>query len=55
MKHSSEDEGLFWSPVYDVDRELEKVFRDMGGHASRLAFIRVYRNLIIDDKKLRMR
>ena len=49
------DEGVFWLPIYGIDRELEKLFHDVGGHTSQLACIDGYTNLIIDDEKLRMR
>ena len=48
------DSGVFWSPIYGIDRELKKLFREMGGRASHIAFRDGYTNLIIDDKKLRM-
>jgi len=38
-----------------VDRELEKMFCDVGGHASKLAFVLGKSSLIIDDEKLRGR
>ena len=34
---------------------MEKLFRDLGGKPSHIGFVDVYTNLIIDDKKLRMR
>ena len=34
---------------------MEKVFRDIGGQASSLAFVKGYTKLIVDDEKLRMR
>lgn len=49
------DSGVFWRPVYGIDRELEKLFRDVGGRTSHIGFVDGYTNLIIDDKKLRMR
>jgi hypothetical protein len=47
--------GVFWSPIYGIDRELEKLFRDVGGRTSHIAFVDGYTDLIIDDEKLRMR
>ena len=31
--HRTEDleVGVFWSPIYGIDRELEKLFRDVRG------------------------
>jgi len=49
------EDGVFWSPIYGIDRELEKLFRDVGGRTSDIAFINGYTDLIIDDKKLCMR
>ncbi len=48
------ESGVFWSPIYGIDRELEKLFRDVGGRTSQIAFIDGYTDLIIDDEKLRM-
>jgi len=49
------EEGIFWKPVYGFDRELEKMFRDVGGRTSSIAFVEGYSNLIIDDEKLHLR
>jgi hypothetical protein len=46
--------GVYWSPIYGIDRELEKLFRDVGGRTSHIAFIDGYTDLIIDEQ-LRMR
>jgi len=40
--------------MYGIYRELEKIFRDVGGWTSHSAFVDGYTNLIIDDEKLRM-
>ncbi|EJK77849.1 hypothetical protein THAOC_00289 [Thalassiosira oceanica] len=48
-------DSISFAQVYQHDRELEKLFRDLGGHVSGLAFIRAVTQLIIDDDKLRMR
>ena len=47
--------GVFWRPVFGIDRELEKLFRDVGGRTADICFVDGYTNLIIDDEKLRMR
>ena len=49
------EDAVFWRPVFGVDRELEKLFRDVGGRTSEICFVEGYTNLIIDDEKLRMR
>jgi hypothetical protein len=49
------EDSVFWRPVFGIDRELEKLFRDVGGRTSDICFIEGYTNLIIDDEKLRMR
>jgi hypothetical protein len=46
--------GVFWRPVFGIDRELEKLFRDVGGRTAHICFVDGYTNLIIDDEKLRM-
>jgi len=51
---SKADSGVFWRPVYGVDRELEKLFRDVGGRTADICFVDGYTNLIIDDEKLGM-
>ena len=48
------DIGVFWLPIYGIGRELEKLFRDVEGITSHIAFIDGYNNLIINDEKLRM-
>lgn len=48
-------DSIWFPPIYDHDRELEKLFRDMGGHVSGLAFVLGLTQLIIDDDKTRMR
>ena len=54
-KKSNNDETLHFSPVYERDRELDKVFWDFGGHASRIAFIKGWTHLLVDDDKTRLR
>ena len=54
-KKSNNDETLHFSPVYERDRELDKVFWDFGGHASRIAFIKGWSHLLVDDDKTRLR
>ena len=54
-KKSNTDKTLHFSPVYERDRELDKVFWDFGGHASRIAFIKGWSHLLIDDNKTRLR
>jgi hypothetical protein len=49
------EDAVFWRPVFGIDRELEKLFRDVGGRTSEICFSEGYSNLIIDDEKLRMR
>jgi len=49
------DGGEFWRSVYDIDRELKKLFSDIRGRTSHVHFIDGYTNLAIDNKKLRMR
>ena len=49
------NDSITFASVYWHDRELEKLFRDLGGHVSGLAFICGLTQLIIDDDKLRMR
>ena len=36
LKSAADDgeEGVFWRPVFGIDRELEKLFRDVGGRTS---------------------
>ena len=51
------DDGVFWRPVYRIDRELEKLFGDVGdvgGRTADIYFIEGFTNLIIDNKELRM-
>ena len=48
------DGGVFWSPIYGTDQKLKKLFRDVGGRTSHIAFIAGHTNLIINDEKLRM-
>ena len=48
------DNGAFLRPIYSIDRELEKLFHDVGGQTSHIAFIDGFANLIIDDDKLGM-
>ena len=48
------DTGVFWCPIYGIDRELEKLFHDVGGRTSHITFVDRCANLIIDDEKLRM-
>lgn len=31
--------GIFWKPVYGLDRELETLFCNFGGHTSEIANI----------------
>ena len=50
-----DDEVLTFDSVYRIDRELEKLFRDLGGHASRLAHIEGVTDMMIDDEKTRTR
>ena len=50
-----DDEVLTFDSVYRIDRELEKLFRDLGGHASRLAHIEGVTDKMIDDEKTRTR
>ena len=47
--------SLYYNPVYGTDRELEKLFRDIGSHTSKLAYIQGLTDCIIDDEKLRQR
>ena len=54
-RNQDSEDGVFWTPIYGIDRELEKLFRDVGGRTSHIAFINGYTDLIIDDEKLRMR
>ncbi len=49
------EEGVFWTPVYSIDHELKKLFRDVGGWTWHIAFVKGYTDLIIDDEKLRLR
>jgi hypothetical protein len=49
------EDAVFWRPVFGIDRELEKLVRDVGGRTSEICFVEGYSNLIIDDEKLRMR
>merc|ERR1712087_406057 len=46
---------LHFQEVYGHDYELEKMLRDVGGHASKLAFIRGITSLLIDDEKMQSR
>merc|ERR1711933_201214 len=55
QKTNDDDEALHFSAVYERDRELDKVFWDFGGHASRIAFIKGWSHLLIDDDKTRLR
>ena len=55
QKLNRDDECLFFAPVYGIDRDLEQLFRDLGGQASRLAYIEGLTNGIIDDEKTRGR
>ena len=41
------EDGVFWSPIYGIDRELEKLFRDVGGWTSDIAFVNGYTDMII--------
>ena len=52
---SSGDNTLHFQEVYGHDYELEKMLRDVGGHASKLAFIRGVSSLLIDDEKMQSR
>ena len=53
---SEQDEDtLCWNPVYDTDREMEKLFVQFGNHSATLVFVEGYTDLIIDDEKLCMR
>jgi hypothetical protein len=53
-KADQTDDGVFWSPIYGVDQELEKLFHDVDGQTSHIAFVDGYTNLIIDNEKLRI-
>ena len=52
---SSDDNTLHFQEVYGHDYELEKMLRDVGGHASKLVFIRGVTSLLIDDEKMQSR
>ena len=52
---SEAEECLTYAPNYGIDRELEKLLRDLGGHASRLAYIEGVTDGMIDDEKTRGR
>ncbi len=41
--------------MFGIDRDLEKLFRDVGGWTANTCFVDGYTNLIINDEKLRMR
>ena len=43
------EDGIFWKPVYGFDRELEKMFRDVGWQTSSIAFVEGYSNPINDE------
>ena len=55
IDHSEADNSIFFNPVYGLDKEFEKLLRDIGSHVSKIAFIPGFTNLIIDDEKNRMR
>ena len=55
MDSRSGDGSLHFNPVFSHDRELAKLLRDAGGHASKLAFIKGVTDLIVDDEKTRGR
>jgi hypothetical protein len=56
-KNNDTDEsegGVFWKPMFGIDRELEKIFRDVGRRTADICFVDSYTNLIINNEKLRM-
>jgi hypothetical protein len=54
MDAAETDDAVFWKPVFGIVRELEKLFRDVGGRTSNICFVDGYTNLMVDDEKLRM-
>ena len=54
MDAAETDDAVFWKPVFGIVRELEKLFRDVGGRTSNICIVDGYTNLMVDDEKLRM-
>jgi hypothetical protein len=45
---------MMGKPMFVIDREFEKLFRDVGGRTADICFFNGYTNLIINNEKLRM-